>query len=44
MVEFMLELWAWGKVFEIAFGGVALVVGLGVYIYAVLKRRKLNKK
>lgn len=44
MVEFMLELWAWGKVFEIAFGGVALVVGLGVYLYIFVKQRKLNSK
>lgn len=39
MLEFMLELWAWGKFVELAFG-----IGLGVYIYAVVKQRKLNKK
>lgn len=44
MLEFMLELWAWGKFIELAFGGVALVVGLGAYLCIVVERRKLNKK
>lgn len=44
MVEVMLELWAWGKVIELVFGGVALAVGLGVYLYIFVKQRKLNKK
>lgn len=48
MLEFMLELWAWGKFVELAFGsvmiGASILIGLGVYIYAVVKKRKLNKK
>ena len=44
MVEVMLELWAWGKVIELAFGGVALTLGLGTYLYANLRHRKLNSK
>lgn len=48
MLEFMLEMWAWGKFIELAFGAVMIVgsilIGLGVYLYAVLKQRKLNKK
>lgn len=48
MLEFMLELWAWGKFVELAFGavmiGASIMIGLGVYIYAVVKQRKLNKK
>lgn len=47
MLEFMLELWAWGKFFELAFGAVVVVVfAVAILVYLAIhyyKLRKINK-